>query len=62
MARALYSKARFLIWDDVFSAVDIDVGAEIFNNLFGEEGLLRKQGATVILATHSRKFTDIYCK
>ena len=44
-----------MIWDDVFSAVDNDIGARLFNGLLGEKGLLRSMGTTVLLATHSSK-------
>jgi ABC-type multidrug transport system fused ATPase/permease subunit len=48
LARALYSKAKLLVLDDVLSALDVHVGQEIFNALNGELG----QGRTKILVTH----------
>jgi ABC-type multidrug transport system fused ATPase/permease subunit len=49
LARALYSRAGILVFDDIFSAVDAHVGRWIFENaLIGELG----QGRTRILATH----------
>lgn len=48
-ARALYSRARILILDDIFSAVDAHVGRHLFEQaLTGELG----QGRTRIVVTH----------
>lgn len=48
-ARALYSRASILILDDVFSAVDTNVGRQLFEEaLTGELG----RGRTRILVTH----------
>ncbi|KAI1328223.1 ABC transporter [Xylariaceae sp. FL0255] len=59
LARAVYSRTNIVILDDVFSGMDahtIDVTSQ---RLFGCDGLFRKYGTTVILATHSRKLTSI---
>lgn len=48
-ARALYSRATILVLDDIFSAVDANVGRQLFEEaLTGELG----QGRTRILVTH----------
>jgi ABC-type multidrug transport system fused ATPase/permease subunit len=48
-ARALYSRASILVLDDIFSAVDANVGRQLFEEaLTGELG----HGRTRILATH----------
>jgi ABC-type multidrug transport system fused ATPase/permease subunit len=48
-ARALYSRASILILDDIFSAVDANVGRQLFEEaLTGELG----RGRTRILVTH----------
>ena len=48
-ARALYSRASLLVLDDIFSAVDANVGRQLFEEaLVGELG----QGRTRILVTH----------
>ncbi len=48
-ARAIYSRAGILILDDIFSAVDANVGSHLFENaLCGEFG----EGRTRILVTH----------
>jgi ABC-type multidrug transport system fused ATPase/permease subunit len=46
--RALYSSARLLVLDDIFSALDSHVSKEIFNAFTGELG----KGRTRILVTH----------
>jgi ABC-type multidrug transport system fused ATPase/permease subunit len=53
VARALYSGASVLIFDDVLSGLDSDTDAELFRRVFGTEGLLKKRGATSIVCTHS---------
>ena len=50
-ARALYSRAGILVLDDIFSAVDTNVGSYLFNEaLCGELG----EGRTRILVTHHK--------
>ncbi|PWY69102.1 multidrug resistance protein MDR [Aspergillus heteromorphus CBS 117.55] len=56
IARAVYARKRVAIFDDVFSALDAKTSEQIFMGIFGEQGILRQQGAAVILATHARKF------
>ncbi|KAG4438100.1 hypothetical protein IFR05_006421 [Cadophora sp. M221] len=53
LARALYSKKELLIIDDGFSGLDAETEEEVFSKLFGNTGLLRKMGMTVILVTHA---------
>jgi ATP-binding cassette, subfamily C (CFTR/MRP), member 1 len=53
LARALYSRKRLLILDDVMGGLDSKTEQTIADNLFGTDGLLRKNRTTVILATHS---------
>ena len=49
LARAFYSRAGILILDDIFSALDANVGKEIYDNaLMGE----LSEGRTRILVTH----------
>ncbi|KAK6465013.1 hypothetical protein DFJ63DRAFT_332456 [Scheffersomyces coipomensis] len=48
LARACYTEAEILLFDDVISAVDSRVGKHIVNRLF--KGLLRDK--TIVLATH----------
>jgi ATP-binding cassette, subfamily C (CFTR/MRP), member 1 len=55
IARALYSRKPVAIFDDVFSGLDKVTEQTIFTRVFGKDGLLRKNGTTVILATHAGK-------
>ena len=53
IARAVYSRRKTVIFDDVFSGQDRTNARTIFNNLLGSYGLLRQSATTVILVTHS---------
>ncbi|KAF5855853.1 hypothetical protein ETB97_008317 [Aspergillus alliaceus] len=53
LARALYLHSDFLILDDVFSGLDADTEEQVFRQVFGPDGLLRRRGSTVVLCTHS---------
>jgi ABC-type multidrug transport system fused ATPase/permease subunit len=53
LARALYLQADILILDDIFSGLDTNTEEHVFNHVFGQQGLLRRRGATVVLSTHS---------
>ncbi|KAK1991372.1 putative multidrug resistance protein MDR [Colletotrichum falcatum] len=56
LARSVYSRKPILLLDDVFSALDNTTARLVFNRLFGEGGILRKSGITVVLATSSVRF------
>ncbi|KAL8369750.1 hypothetical protein RB595_000201 [Gaeumannomyces hyphopodioides] len=61
LARALYAKKEFVVLDDVFGGLDPATADLVFNNLFGEQGLLRRANATIILAssdTSRLQYTD----
>ncbi|KAF7550053.1 hypothetical protein G7Z17_g5969 [Cylindrodendrum hubeiense] len=63
IARAVYSRKPVAIFDDVFSGLDKVTEQAVFTQVFGKNGLLSKNGVTVILATHAGKFrTDITLK
>lgn len=51
LARAVYSQADIYLLDDPLSSVDSHVGKHIFDNVFGENGLL--EGKTRLLVTHA---------
>ncbi|RAK74447.1 putative multidrug resistance protein [Aspergillus fijiensis CBS 313.89] len=53
LARALYSRRSVLLLDDVLSALDAKTELQIVQNLFGPEGLLRRNASTVVLVTHA---------
>lgn len=55
LARAIYSRKQVLIADDIFSGLDPESRRHIWTQVFGPLGILRRQQATVILATHTRK-------
>lgn len=55
LARALYSRIKLVIFDDVLAGLDSVTEELVFNRVFGRDGLLRKLNATVVLATHSVK-------
>ncbi|KAF5561502.1 multidrug resistance-associated 1 [Fusarium phyllophilum] len=56
LARAVYSKPRIALFDDVFSGLDGQTARTVFENLFGERGLLRQWNATTVLATQSGSY------
>ncbi|KAM0544993.1 hypothetical protein ACHAPJ_011574 [Fusarium lateritium] len=53
IARALYSKKKRAILDDVTSALDGHTMSSLITNLFSENGVVRSQGMSVVVATHS---------
>ncbi|KAF4958905.1 hypothetical protein FSARC_10903 [Fusarium sarcochroum] len=56
LARALYLESDLVILDDVFSGLDADTELQIFQRVFGPDGLLRQRRTTVVLCTHSVRF------
>lgn len=53
IARAVYSRKPVAIFDDVFSGLDKVTEQAVFSQIFGKDGLLRKNETSVILATHA---------
>ncbi|RYP65399.1 hypothetical protein DL771_008344 [Monosporascus sp. 5C6A] len=53
LARAVYSRKKLIILDDVFSGVDARNAALISERLLGRQGLLRRSLTTVVLVTHA---------
>jgi len=53
LARAVYSRQSLLMLDDVFSGLDAQTEDHVFSKLMGAQGLLRKQGVSVLLVTHA---------
>ncbi|KAK2608926.1 hypothetical protein QQS21_002502 [Conoideocrella luteorostrata] len=53
LARAVYSRKRTILLDDVLSGLDATTEKAVFSSLFGRYGLLTKHGITVIFATHA---------
>jgi ABC-type ATPase involved in cell division len=44
--------------DDTMKGLDADTSSKCFKALLGVNGLLRKEGFTVIMATHNGKFKE----
>ncbi|KAL0931143.1 ABC transporter [Colletotrichum truncatum] len=59
LARAVYSRKKVVVLDDVFSGMDAHTADHVSMRLLGTDGLLRKQHAAVIIATHSHKIMAI---
>lgn len=53
LARALYSRKRFMVADDILSGLDTRTEALVFGRVFGPNGVLKQLGTTVVLGTHS---------
>ncbi|PYI08342.1 P-loop containing nucleoside triphosphate hydrolase protein [Aspergillus sclerotiicarbonarius CBS 121057] len=56
LARAIYSRKRTIVLDDILSGLDATTEKYIFSALFGRHGLLALHGVTVILASHAVHF------
>lgn len=55
----MYSRDTVVLLDYILSALDSATSRSVFDRLLGPDGLLRKSGATVILATHAGKFNQL---
>ncbi|RAL17389.1 P-loop containing nucleoside triphosphate hydrolase protein [Aspergillus homomorphus CBS 101889] len=53
LARAIYSRKRLLVLDDVLSAVDAKTAHYVAEACFGDNGICRKIGAAVLMTAHS---------
>jgi ATP-binding cassette, subfamily C (CFTR/MRP), member 1 len=53
LARAAYARARIVALDSVLSALDNDTKNTVSEALFGQDGLFRQIGSTVIFVTHT---------
>jgi ABC-type multidrug transport system fused ATPase/permease subunit len=53
LARAVYSRKEFVLLDDVMSGLDSRAEETLFQNLFGETGLFKALGLTVVFATNA---------
>ncbi|KAF5560472.1 multidrug resistance [Fusarium phyllophilum] len=59
IARALYLvDANLLIFDDVLSGLDARTTDHVFRHVFGQDGMLRRHGATAILCTHNLRHSQ----
>lgn len=55
LARAIYSRQRIIVLDDVFSGLDPTTAMEVSSMLFGARSYFRNSGITVVMATHNSK-------
>lgn len=55
LARALYSRKKLLLVDDILSSLDTTTRDHVWNQVFGPCGLARNSAITVVLVTHSCK-------
>jgi ATP-binding cassette, subfamily C (CFTR/MRP), member 1 len=53
LARALFARCDTVLLDDTFSGLDSETEQNIFSNLFGPSGFLRRLGTTVVLVSNS---------
>ncbi|OJJ45854.1 hypothetical protein ASPZODRAFT_98811 [Penicilliopsis zonata CBS 506.65] len=58
LCRAIYSRAKLVLLDDVFSGLDAQNISLISDRLFGEGGYFRSAGVTVLLATHTESILE----
>ncbi|KAE9574644.1 ABC transporter [Colletotrichum fructicola] len=56
LARAVYARKPVLVVDDALSGLDSSTQNHIWDNVFGQNGLVRRFGTTIILATHSLSY------
>ncbi|KAK6836235.1 hypothetical protein PG987_006730 [Apiospora arundinis] len=55
LARAIYARKSLALLDDILSGLDAVTEEHVFRKVFGRDGLFRRSGTMVILATHSVK-------
>ncbi|TQV90796.1 multidrug resistance protein MDR [Cordyceps javanica] len=58
LARAAFAEEDVIIVDDIFSSVDPDTAATIFERLFGPNGLVRQWNCTVVMSTNRLEILD----
>ncbi|KUM55767.1 hypothetical protein ACN42_g11472 [Penicillium freii] len=56
IARAVYARTKLALFDDSLSSLDASTSAHVFTHVFGSQGILRRNGTAVILATHNWKY------
>ncbi|KAI1809574.1 putative ABC transporter [Poronia punctata] len=59
LARALFSRCDIILLDDVFSGLDGETEDNIFNNLFGSTGLIRRRDVTVVLVSNNSQYFEL---
>ncbi|KAK2600118.1 hypothetical protein QQS21_005133 [Conoideocrella luteorostrata] len=56
LARALFARRNINLFDDVLSGLDATTATQVFAYVFGPDGILKRNGSTVVLATHAVHF------
>ncbi|THX27560.1 P-loop containing nucleoside triphosphate hydrolase protein [Aureobasidium pullulans] len=56
LARAVYSRAKLVLLDDILSGLDSRTELLVFSRVFGPYGLLKANGCTIALATNSKRW------
>ncbi|OLN95500.1 Multidrug resistance-associated protein 1-like protein 4 [Colletotrichum chlorophyti] len=59
LARALYLRTSFIIADDVLSGLDATTAEQVFQRVFGPDGLIKSRGASALLCTHNGEFLPL---
>ncbi|KAI4600498.1 hypothetical protein KJ359_000853 [Pestalotiopsis sp. 9143b] len=59
IARALYANKKRVILDDVISALDAQTSSAVVEQVFGKDGVLRKNGSAVMVGTHSGRILEL---
>ncbi|WDK11393.1 ABC transporter [Colletotrichum graminicola] len=52
LARAVYSRHKVVVLDDVFAGMDARTAHHVSNRLLGPDGIFKKQRTSVVVATH----------
>ncbi|CAK38280.1 uncharacterized protein An03g04880 [Aspergillus niger] len=55
IARAIYARKQLALFDDVLSSLDAKTSEQVFQRVFGAQGILRRHRVAAILATHDQK-------
>ena len=60
LARALYSRKSLLLLDDVLGGLDASTEEAVVDNVFGNDGFLRRNNMAAILVSHSSKLGNFH--
>lgn len=58
LARAVYSRIKLVVLDDVLSGLDSRTEMLVFSRVLGLQGLLKANDCTTVLATNSKRWTS----
>lgn len=60
LARSLFAEPDVAIFDDVLSGIDSHTAQKIAHEVFGSQGVLRNSNTTVVFASQSTEFVDLF--